>query len=326
MKNRIPCAWLIAFGLAYSIGVAAADWRPERNVEVVVGTAPGSSSDRNARRLQKIWQDYRLIPVPQVIVNRPGGGGEIGWNYLAQHAGDAHYVSMVSPTMLSNQLMGKSRFTLADVTPLALLMREYETFSVKTDHNIKSMADLAERLKKDPASVSFGFGIALGNAQHVTGALYGRALGLDVRKMKMVVFNASAEALTSVVGGHVDVLITTLPIIEQQVRAGKLRALAAASPNRFGGILADVPTFKDTGLDIVFSNWNGVVGVKNMTSSQVAFWNGVFSKTTSNAEWKKVVADLQQDGTYLASQEMKRFLEHEREQYRGVLAELGLIN
>ena len=322
MKKYASLALLLLWYSAISI---AAEWRPERNVEVVVGTAPGSNQDRTARRAQRIWQDNRFFTVPQIIVNKAGGGGELGWTYLAQFAGDGHYISMTSPSMLSNQLLGKSRLSLADVTPLALLIREYETFSVRADHSIKTMADLADRLKKDPGSITFGYGVTVGNAQHVTGALYGKALRIDPRKMKMVVFNASAEAMTAVMGGHVDVLITTSSGIESHVRGGKLRTLGVAAPARLEGTFAAVPTFKEGGVDIVFSNWNGAVGTKNMTAAQVAFWDGIFAKTTATPEWKKAMADAQQDATYYGSQQMRVFMEREREQYRNVLGELGLV-
>jgi putative tricarboxylic transport membrane protein len=303
----------------------AADWRPERNIEIIVGTAPGSNQDLTARRMHKAWQDQKLIPVPQIISNKPGAGGELGWTYLARFSADGHYLAMTSPSMLSNQLLGKSRLTLADVTPLALLVREYETFSVKGDHAFKSLNDLSERLRKDPASVTFGFGVATGNAQHVTGALYGKALGVDARRMKMVVFNASAEAMTTVMGGHVDVLITSTSVIESPVRAGQLRVLAVAAPARLAGIFSGVPTFKESGVDLVFSNWNGVVGTKGLTPLQIAYWDGIFARTTANPEWQRTMAEQQQDATYLDSQTMKGYMEREREQYRASLQELGLI-
>lgn len=321
MRN---CGWLVILALAGAASATAADWHPEKNIEVIVGTAPGSNQDAVARRVQKIWQDQKLLPVPQTIINKAGGGGEIGWIYLAQFAGDAHYISMTSPSMFSNQLLGKSRYTLADITPIALLVREYETFSVRPAHTIKSMGDLTDRLRKDPASVTFGFGVSVGNAQHVTGALYGKALGIDARKMKMVVFNASAEAMTAVMGGHVDVLITTPGGIDPLVQAGKLRVLGVAAPARLKGTLAATPTFREASVDIVFSNWNGVVGPKNMTAAQLSYWDSVFARTTVSAEWKKTASDLQQDATYLASRESKGFMEREREQYRDILTELGL--
>lgn len=327
MRTARQCFWfsIYLFLLIFSASSAGQDWRPDRNVEVIVGTAPGSNQDRTARRMQKVWQDNKLIPVPQLIVNKAGAGGELGWVYFANFQAEGHVLSMTSPSMLSNQLMGKSKLSLSDVTPLALLIREYETFSVKGDHSIKTLQDLAERLKKDPGSVSFGFGVTIGNAQHVTGALYGKALGVDARKMKMVVFNASAEAMTAVMGGHVDVLITTASGIEAGVKSGQLRVLAVAAPQRLTGTYANTPTFRETGTNLVFSNWNGVVGTKGMTRAQIAYWDGIFTKTAGDAEWKKAMAEMQQDSTYLGSSAMKSYMENEREQYRGSLQELGLL-
>lgn len=315
---------MVAVAFAHTHGGVAAEWKPERNVEIIVGSAPGSGQDLTARQIQKIWQDNGFLAVPQIIVNKPGAGGAIGWDYLARHAGDAHYLATVSPPMLANQILGTTRETLADMTPLALLNQTYVTFSVKSDHVLKSIGDLAQRLKKDPSSVTFGFATALGNAMHVTGALYVRALGLDAREMKTVVFNASAAAMTNVMGGHVDVLITTFSTIGPSARAGKLRILGVAAPSRQTGTFANVPTFRESGFDVVVSNWLGVVGAKGLTPSQIAYWDGLLAKTTSSPDWQRAMADVQQEATYLPSREMKKFLERERENYRAVLTELRL--
>ena len=326
--NNLPVVtkMIIAAALAATAGFCAgADWRPERNVEIIVGTAPASNQDQTARRMQKVWQDSKLVTVSQIIVNKPGAGGELGWTYFSKFAGDGHYLSMTSPSTLSSQLLGKSRYTLADVTPLALLVREYETFSVKADHAFKSLGDLSDRLRKDPTAVTFGFGVATGNAQHVTGALYGKALGIDARKLKMVIFNASAEAMTTVMGGHVDVLITTASGIESMVKAGQLRVLAIAAPARLAGTYAGVPTFRESGVDLVFSNWNGVVGAKGLSPPQVGYWDGIFAKMTANPDWRKSMLEQQQDPTYLGSEAMKAYMDRERELYRASLLELGLI-
>lgn len=314
----------VALAAFHSSAVTGADWKPERNIEFVVGTAPGSRQDRTARVLQKIWQDMKLLPVPQAVINRPGGGGEIGWAYFTRFPGDAHYVAMASPAMISNQLLGKSKQTLADVTPLALLNAGYVTFSVRANHTLKSMDDLAQRLKKDPVSVSFGFGTSIGNALHVTGAQYGHALRLDARKMKMVVFNASAEAMTSVMGGHVDVLITSFSTIVSAVSNNQMRVLGVASPAR-NSAFVDVPTFRESGIDLVFSNWNGVVGTKGLTAQQIAYWDSLLGKTVASPEWKATMAKDHQEAVYLPSHEMKKHMEKETEQYRAILTQLGLI-
>src|SRR5262249_10041466 len=81
-----------------ALAAGASDWRPERNVEPVVGTAPGGGSDATARLMQHLFQDKKLIERPAVVVNKPGGGGAIAAAYMAQNAGNAHELLVVSPT------------------------------------------------------------------------------------------------------------------------------------------------------------------------------------------------------------------------------------
>src|SRR3982750_4542972 len=101
-------------GHAYAQGA----WKPDKNVEFVVGLTPGSSQDRTARVLQNIAQTKTLLGVSSSVVNRVGGGGNIAWNYLAQHAGDAHWLQIASPTILTNYIIGTANFTYSDFTPL----------------------------------------------------------------------------------------------------------------------------------------------------------------------------------------------------------------
>ncbi len=76
---------------------AVAQWKPEKNVEIIVGTVPGGGQDKTARELKHLWQDKRLIDVAVTVVNKPGGGGaRAAGLYLNQHAGDAHYLEVAN--------------------------------------------------------------------------------------------------------------------------------------------------------------------------------------------------------------------------------------
>src|SRR5512134_1189028 len=87
-------------------GVASAqEWKPARNVDIVVASGAGGSSDRSARVLQKLLQANPAFPSLSVT-NRPGGGGTLAWTFLTQHPGDPHYVATFSATMLTNQILG----------------------------------------------------------------------------------------------------------------------------------------------------------------------------------------------------------------------------
>ncbi|MCE9638970.1 MAG: hypothetical protein K8S22_02275, partial [Betaproteobacteria bacterium] len=171
-----------------SAAFAQPAWRPDRNVELIVGSTPGSGQDKTARVIQKIWKDAKLVEVTSSVVNKAGGGGIIADTYVSQRAGDAQTLMTASPTLLTNHIAGRSKLNYTDFTPVALLFDEYIAFVVRPESALKSSADLIAALRKDPASVSFGFGTSIGNANHISIALLAKALGVDVKQMKVVVF------------------------------------------------------------------------------------------------------------------------------------------
>src|SRR3712207_5456005 len=96
--RAVGCALVCAATGAHAQG----EWRPTRNVDVVVASAAGGSSDRSARVVQKLLQANPAFPSVSVT-NRPGGGGTVAWTFLTQHPADAHYIATFSPTLLTNQ-------------------------------------------------------------------------------------------------------------------------------------------------------------------------------------------------------------------------------
>ena len=109
--------------LAMGIAPAAAqEWKPAKTVELVVGSAPGGSPDVMARLIQNIFQNTGLVP-NSTVVNKPGAGNTIGWAYLNQHAGNAHYIAAFSPLVVSHRIMGTTPLNYLDFTPLNILPR-----------------------------------------------------------------------------------------------------------------------------------------------------------------------------------------------------------
>ena len=137
---------------------AQATWKPDKAVEIILGVSPGGPQDQMGRLLQKVLQDGRGFEVPLTTINKPGGGGAVGLAYLNLHAGDGRYTMIIAPTLLSNQITGRTTYGYADFTPLAILGVEYETVVVRADSPLKSGRDLVERLRKDPASLSVSVG------------------------------------------------------------------------------------------------------------------------------------------------------------------------
>jgi putative tricarboxylic transport membrane protein len=194
----LACALIIAAGSS-GMGVAA-DWKPEKNVEIVAMSGPGGANDIIARAVQGIMQQKKLVEVPITVVSKVGGGGVLAWSYLNQHPGDGAYLSISPINLLVEHILGASSITYTDVTPVAQLFNEYVAFVVKADSPIKTGKDVIERLKVDPGAVSFAVAASLGGANHIATMFAMKAAGVDARKLKFVVFSAGVQAQTAVMG------------------------------------------------------------------------------------------------------------------------------
>jgi putative tricarboxylic transport membrane protein len=302
---------------------AESSWQPEKAVEIIVGTNPGTGFDRTARVFQKVAQDAKLIDVATTVVNKPGGSGAIGYAYMNAHQGDGDYIAVISPLVLSNNLTGASPLQYTDMTPLTILMGEEIAVAVKSDSPIKTGTDLLNKLKQDPASVSIALS-GVGGQNHITIGLIGKAAGIDIKKLKIVGFTGSSEALTAALGGHVDALVAPASTIAPHIESGAMRGLGIASDSRLGGELAGIPTWKEQGIDVVFSNWRGFIGPGGLNEQQVAYWDGVFAKASASHEWQDELNKNQLTSRYLDSTHTKEFLAQENDKLATVLKDLGL--
>lgn len=305
-------------------GAQSATWRPEQNVEISVATAPGGGADRTARFIQKLLQEKKLIPVPVVVANKPGGGGGIGLRHLNQHTGNGHYLQVYSPNVLAGYIVGQVPINYTDVTPIATLYSEYLLVAVRADSPVKTGRDLIERLRQDPKSLSLTVGISLGNMNHIGAALPLRAGGVDVKALKAVVFNTVAESVTAVGGGHIDIVAATASIVLAQTQAGNLRVLGIAAPQRVHGIFAGVPTWKEQGIDTVAAFWHSVIGPKGMAPAQVAFWEDMMATLAATDDWKAQLERNYLLPLFMKSADTGNFLRAQHTEISSLLTELGM--
>ena len=309
---------------AFAAPLAAQGWQPTKPVEIVVPSAPGGSNDKTARTVERILNEKRLVPTSITVVNKPGGGNALTMNYLVQHAGDGHYLMIGTPTLLTNHILGRSKLTYTDFTPVASLLNDYIAFGVNAESSIKSGKELSERLKKDPKSVSVGFATALGSHNHIAAGLLMKAIGADVRGMRAVAFKGSAEAITAVLGGHVDLVTTASGNAATHVANGKMRVLAICAEQRMPGVLADVPTWKELGVPLVFGGWRSIMGPKGMPAEQVAFWENALKQVVAAPEFKRDLERNFWSQDFATGTRMQEDLKKEYEAMKSVLVELGL--
>jgi len=298
-------------------------WAPQKNVEIVVTSAPGGSNDKTARTVERILASHKLVGSSLTVVNKPGGGSSIAFNYVNQHAGDAHYLLIGTTGLLSGHIMGSNRMSYVDFTPIASLFNDYVVFVVNAASPYKAGRDLVEHLKKDPKSVALGV-VAVGSHNHVAVGLVLKAAGGNPRDLKTVAFKGSSESITALLGGHIELVATAAGNAYGHVATGKLRAVGVAAPNRFGGALAHVPTWREQGVDVVIGGWRALVGPKGLTAAQVAYWEEVLRKATATKEWKEDLEKNYWSDDFVTSAQFRKDLDKDYADMKSVLTELGL--
>jgi putative tricarboxylic transport membrane protein len=320
--GRGSCIVIVA--LAAATTAIAADWKPDKAIEFVVGTGPGSGVDNMARTVQAILQTQKLVEPQITITNKPGGPYAVTYNYMSQFPGDGSKLAIQTSTPLAALVTGQLTIKYFEFTPIANLITEPILFMVRAESPIVNAKDLAQRLKADPSALSIALATARGNAFHITAALFARAAGADAKKLKIVVFGSSGDAVASLLGGHVDIVAVTpgnfLPLLE----AKKIRILGLASPRRSGGLLATVPTFKEQGFDVVFDLPRSVMGAKGLTPDQIRYWDGAFGRMVKTDAWRQALEKNQWEDDYMNSADLGKSLKAQYEILKDVLTEIGM--
>jgi putative tricarboxylic transport membrane protein len=311
--------------LAVACAVHAADWKPERQVEFIVPTGPGSGVDNTFRTIQAVIQGRKIVDAPIIVMNRAGGGYAVALNYLAQAPGDGHKLMVQTSTPITAYITGQLKENYFEFTPVANLISEPIAFMVRADSPFRNAQDLVARLKSNPESVSIALSAARGNAYHIASALIARTAGVDIKRLKVVVFNSSGEGVTAMLGGHVDVLSVTpanfIPLVQSQ----KARIIGVASTDRLTGPLAASPTLREQGIDVVFDVPRGVIGPKGLAPDRIRYWEGVFGTMVKTPEWKQALDKFQWDPDFRGSADMGRELRRQHDILKEVLTELGMV-
>ncbi|MPZ45902.1 MAG: hypothetical protein GEV05_21440 [Betaproteobacteria bacterium] len=320
--HAIRCL-ILAVVAATFCGGAAAQWKPERPLELIVSAAPGGNQDLTARAIVGIWQARKTLS-SAVVVNKPGGGGAVASTYLSQHARDPHYLMMLAPTLLTSRIVGAGSFHHNDFTPISMLFNEYIFVTVKADSPIKSGKDLISRLREAPDALSVAIATAVGNHIHMGIALPMKAAGVDIKRMKIVPFKSSGQSLTAVLGGHIDVTASTFSALLPHVSAGTLRIVGMSAPRRMPGMLANIPTWKEQGANAVFDSWRGVVGAKDIGEAQTKYWESAFAALSQTEEWKKDLEKNFRVNHYLSGQDARKYWDAQYIELEDALRDLGL--
>lgn len=225
---------------------------PSKPVTVIVPFAAGGTVDKVARQIQ---EPLRARLGQQIIIdNRAGAGGTIGMAAVARSAPDRYTVAMVFDSYATEQhIYPKLSYdTLRDFTGVSQIARSPMVLVVPAASPFKTLQDFVAAAKKTPVTYA---SVGAGSSNHLAAELFHETAG---SKGLHVPFKGGGPSLTDLMGGHVDSMIASLPLVLQQVQSGKLRALAVTSPKR-SAALADVPAVAEVYKGFEVFSWVGMV-------------------------------------------------------------------
>ena len=270
----------------------------------------------------KILQERRLVPTQVNLINKPGGGSSIAYNYVNQYPGNGHYLVIGSRSLITNNIAGSGP-SWTEFTPVAYLFNKYIAVTVKPVSPIRTGKDLLNFMKRDPTAISYGIATSLGAP--ITPAwqpFQGRRH--RYQEMKNVIFPSGGAATTAMMGGHVDVVPISVGFAASLMRNGQARLLAVSAPERLPGVLKDMPTWKELGADAVVSQWRVLVGPKGMTPEQIAYWESTLRQMMESEDWKAEMDSNFWQANFQGSAATRKFLARDYEDAKAFLTELGL--
>jgi putative tricarboxylic transport membrane protein len=296
---------------------------PSERISIMAPADPGGGWDETARALQQSMKEANLGEGAEVY-NVPGAGGTLGLSQLvSKQRGNPDQLMVMGLVMLGAVEANQSSVNVDQTTPIAALTQEDEAIVVPADSKYKTFADLVADLKRDPASIAWAGGSAGGTDQLLVGQL-AKTVGADPGETKYVAHAGGGEALAAILSGSVDAGVSGVSEFVEQVEAGKMRMLAVSGekPLDVGG--ETVKTIKDQGVDVVMTNWRGIVAPPGLSDEQRQDVVAFVDKLRQSPAWQASLDRFGWTPLEQSGDEFSAFLKSEQQRVQELASELDL--
>lgn len=290
-----------------------------RQLRIMAPAAPGGGWDQTSREMQGALRD--LVGRTEVY-NVNGAGGTIGLSQFVRMDGDPTQLMVTGLVMVGAVAANHAPNSLADTTPLARLTTDYGVVVVPKDSPFPDMRAAADAMRADLGKVSVAGGSA-GGAEQILAGLMAKAAGADPANLSYVAHSGGGEALSTLLSGRAALGVSGVSELSSQIKAGTIRALAVSSPQRLPA-LPDVPTLRESGLDVELQNWRGVVAPKGIAPDQQKALEDLLVDMTRTPAWHDALQRRGWGDATLAGPEFAQFVTSEQERTSQVLREIGL--
>jgi tripartite-type tricarboxylate transporter receptor subunit TctC len=318
--KRLALGFLVVFVALAMVGVAAAGTAgfPTKRITYNICFNPGGESDITARFQE---QPLKKILGQDIAINyKIGGGGALCWSELVQTKPDGYTIAGHNLPHIALQPleMGNAGYKTLDLKNIYMFESTPNLLLVRSDGPYKTLKDFVEYAKKTPGAVTVG-GSGTSSANDLGTTMLNKAAGIQ---LTYVPFGGTGSAIPALLGGHVTALMTYSTMGTQY--AGKFRALAIASEERMD-VLADVPTFKELGYNIVEGAYRGVAAPPGTPDDVVKVLAEAFDKVMKDPEVKKKMDQNGFKTEFMGPEASLDLVKKKMVEYEVIMKELGRI-
>jgi putative tricarboxylic transport membrane protein len=281
---------------------------------------PGGGWDGLGRAIEQVARGAGLVGSFQ-FENVGGAGGTVGLpRFVGQRRGRPDSLMVAGSVMVGATLTNKTPVGIKDVTPIARMTEEVGVVVVPASSDIRDIAGLLDALKANPGAVSVAGGSA-GGTDHITLGLVLKALGRSAKEGSYVAFAGGGPANAAILGAQVRAGISGYSEFAEQIKAGRMRALATTGETRSDPA---VPTLKESGADVVVTNWRGVFAPPGLRPDARERLTALMTEVHGLPAWKEMLETRGWQDAFLTGAAFDAFLERDRAQTEAVLKEIGL--
>ena len=290
-----------------SLALTAQEKYPSRPIEFIVPWGPGGGADQVARKAGKIMEEDLKVSFP--VVNAPGATGNTGMAKLLAAQADGYSISIMTWDTYALLATSKTRWSMKDIVPVALMIKQPSSFLSAANGNLKTWADVEREAKVRPLKVAVtGFG----SPDDITVNFF-VARGL---KLISVPFANPGERYTSVLGGHADLLYEQIGDVRSFVDSKQIQPVIVFSEKRFS-VFPEVPASKELGYDITLPQRRAVIVKAGTDAGKIKVLSDALAKVAASAEYKAYLKEqYASDDSYFAAQDAAKIMEEDLEQMK----------
>jgi putative tricarboxylic transport membrane protein len=294
---------------------------PVSGLRVLVPNSPGSGYDSTARAWAQVAEEEGLSETIEVF-NLEGAGGTVGLQRLVNETGNADMLMQMGLGVVGAQYSNQSEATLEETTPIARLIEEAEAIVVPADSPFQTIDDLVAAWQADPGNTPVGGASNPGGPDHLTPMLLAQEVGVTPTAVNYVAYDGGGELLAGILGGDVAFAATGIGEVTEPAASGDVRILAVTSEEPVEGV--DAPTLTESGVDLTFTNWRGIVAAPDISEEQAQRHIDLVTQIHDSEAWQQVLETQGWTDAFVTGDEFGSFLDEETKRVQGVLSELGL--